>query len=242
MNDVTGLAVALTATARTRAQQLARDLQAAQRRLNAAGSTLSAARQAYARAADSTASCTPRPPRCGPPTSSRQPAQRPRQPRQPPAGRPRSEFESGRPEALSRDGIGPLCPVDNRLAGKIYGRGRRPMAVPAAAGSPPAYSSPVPPEGPHVPRPGPRPPWRARVSQAQRQLTEPAAVRVLDRGGRSEVEYRCLIHATITVRPAAADARSVPRGPPRSGPACRSRRRQPGFRRRHGCLRWSSAG
>jgi hypothetical protein len=29
MNDVTGLAVALTATDRTRAQQLARDLQAA---------------------------------------------------------------------------------------------------------------------------------------------------------------------------------------------------------------------
>jgi hypothetical protein len=52
MNDVTGLAVALTATARTRAQQLARDLQAAQRRLNSAGTTLSAARQAYARAAD----------------------------------------------------------------------------------------------------------------------------------------------------------------------------------------------
>lgn len=53
MNDVTGLAVALTATARTRAQQLARDLQAAQRRLNRAGAELTAARQAYARAADS---------------------------------------------------------------------------------------------------------------------------------------------------------------------------------------------
>ena len=52
MNDVTGLAVALTATARTRAQQLARDLQAAQRRLHAAGTTLTTARQAYARAAD----------------------------------------------------------------------------------------------------------------------------------------------------------------------------------------------
>ena len=52
MNDVTGLAVALTATARTRAQQLARDLQAAQRRLHAAGTTLTTARQAYARPAD----------------------------------------------------------------------------------------------------------------------------------------------------------------------------------------------
>ena len=52
MNDVTGLAVALTATARTRAQQLARDLQAAQRRLHRAGADLSAARQAYAKAAD----------------------------------------------------------------------------------------------------------------------------------------------------------------------------------------------
>jgi hypothetical protein len=52
MNDVTGLAVALTATARTRAQQLARDLQAAQRQLNRAGSDLTAARQGYARAAD----------------------------------------------------------------------------------------------------------------------------------------------------------------------------------------------
>ena len=52
MNDVTGLAVALTATARTRAQQLARDLQAAQRRLDKAGASLTAARQTYARAAD----------------------------------------------------------------------------------------------------------------------------------------------------------------------------------------------
>lgn len=52
MNDVTGLAVALTATARTRAQQLARDLQAAQRRLNTAGTTLTTARQGYAKAAD----------------------------------------------------------------------------------------------------------------------------------------------------------------------------------------------
>ena len=52
MNDVTGLAVALTATARTRAQQLARDLQAAQRRLDKAGTSLTAARQTYARAAD----------------------------------------------------------------------------------------------------------------------------------------------------------------------------------------------
>jgi cytochrome c5 len=52
MNDVTGLAVALTATARTRAQQLARDLQAAQRQLNRAGTDLTAARQGYARAAD----------------------------------------------------------------------------------------------------------------------------------------------------------------------------------------------
>jgi hypothetical protein len=52
MNDVTGLAVALTATARTRAQQLARDLQAAQRQLNRAGADLTAARQGYLRAAD----------------------------------------------------------------------------------------------------------------------------------------------------------------------------------------------
>lgn len=51
MNDVTGLAVALTASARARAQQLARDLQAGQRRLNTAGAALSAARQGYARAA-----------------------------------------------------------------------------------------------------------------------------------------------------------------------------------------------
>lgn len=51
MNDVTGLAVALTATARTRAHQLARELQAAQRRLNAAGDTLTAARRGYAHAA-----------------------------------------------------------------------------------------------------------------------------------------------------------------------------------------------
>ena len=52
MNDVTGLAVALTTTARTKAHQLARELQAAQRRLSAAGSTLSAARQGYAKAAN----------------------------------------------------------------------------------------------------------------------------------------------------------------------------------------------
>ncbi len=52
VNDVTGLAVALTGTARTRAHQLARDLQAAHRRLNTAGANLTAARQAYARAAD----------------------------------------------------------------------------------------------------------------------------------------------------------------------------------------------
>ena len=52
MNDVTGLAVALTATARTGAHQLARDLQAAQRRLDKAGANLTAARQTYARAAD----------------------------------------------------------------------------------------------------------------------------------------------------------------------------------------------
>ena len=51
MNDVTGLAVALTATARTRAQQLARDLQAAQRRLHRAGEDLAAAKRGYAKAA-----------------------------------------------------------------------------------------------------------------------------------------------------------------------------------------------
>lgn len=51
MNDVTGLAVALTATARTRAQQLARDLQAAQRRLHKAGEDLAAAKRGYAKAA-----------------------------------------------------------------------------------------------------------------------------------------------------------------------------------------------
>ena len=50
--DVTGLAVALTATARTKAHQLSRDLQAASRRLDAAGDTLTAARRAYAKAAD----------------------------------------------------------------------------------------------------------------------------------------------------------------------------------------------
>ena len=51
MSDVTGLAVALTATARTRAQQLARDLQAAQRRLHRAGEDLAAAKRGYAKAA-----------------------------------------------------------------------------------------------------------------------------------------------------------------------------------------------
>jgi hypothetical protein len=50
--DVTGLAVALTATARTRANQLSRDLQAASRRLDAAGDALTAARRAYAKAAE----------------------------------------------------------------------------------------------------------------------------------------------------------------------------------------------
>lgn len=49
--DVTGLAVALTATARTRAQQLARDLQAAQRRLHKAGEDLATAKRGYAKAA-----------------------------------------------------------------------------------------------------------------------------------------------------------------------------------------------
>lgn len=51
--DVTGLAVALTATARTRANQLSRDLQTASRRLDAAGDALTAARRAS----------TPKPPR-----------------------------------------------------------------------------------------------------------------------------------------------------------------------------------
>ena len=50
--DVTGLAVALTATARTRANQLSRDLQAASRRHDKAGATLTEARRSYARAAD----------------------------------------------------------------------------------------------------------------------------------------------------------------------------------------------
>ena len=50
--DVTGLAVALTATARTKAHQLSRDLQTANRRLDTAGDTLTAARRAYAKAAD----------------------------------------------------------------------------------------------------------------------------------------------------------------------------------------------
>ena len=50
--DVTGLAVALTATARTKAHQLSRDLQAASRRHDAAGDTLTTARRAYAKAAD----------------------------------------------------------------------------------------------------------------------------------------------------------------------------------------------
>jgi hypothetical protein len=49
--DVTGLAVALTATARTKAHQLARDLQAASRRLEGAADTLTAARRGYAVAA-----------------------------------------------------------------------------------------------------------------------------------------------------------------------------------------------
>ena len=52
MNDVTGLAVALTTTARTRAHQLARELQAAQRRLHKAGEDLAAARRGYAHAAN----------------------------------------------------------------------------------------------------------------------------------------------------------------------------------------------
>ena len=50
--DVTGLAVALTATAKTRANQLSRDLQAASRTHDKAGATLTAARRAYAQAAD----------------------------------------------------------------------------------------------------------------------------------------------------------------------------------------------
>ena len=49
--DVTGLAVALTATARTRAHQLARDLQAASRRHDTAGAALTEARRSYAKAA-----------------------------------------------------------------------------------------------------------------------------------------------------------------------------------------------
>ena len=87
MNDVTGLAVALTATARTRAQQLARDLQAAQRRLLAAGTTLTTARQAYARAgvdrrrARGSRRSAPASPASGPPedreVSSNRAAQRP---------------------------------------------------------------------------------------------------------------------------------------------------------------------
>ena len=51
MNDTTGLAVALTATARTKAHQLARELQAAHRRLDAATATLVAAKRDYGKAA-----------------------------------------------------------------------------------------------------------------------------------------------------------------------------------------------
>lgn len=51
MNDVTGLAVALTATARTKAHQLAREVQTAQRRLDAATTTLVEAKRDYGRAA-----------------------------------------------------------------------------------------------------------------------------------------------------------------------------------------------
>lgn len=51
MNDVTGLAVALTASARTKAHQLARELQASHRRLNAATDRLVAAKRDYAKAA-----------------------------------------------------------------------------------------------------------------------------------------------------------------------------------------------
>ena len=51
MNDTTGLAVALTATARTKAHQLARELQAASRRLDAATATLIAAKRDYGKAA-----------------------------------------------------------------------------------------------------------------------------------------------------------------------------------------------
>ena len=52
ITDVTGLAVALTATAKTRANQLSRDLQAASRRHDRAGAALTDARRTYARAAD----------------------------------------------------------------------------------------------------------------------------------------------------------------------------------------------
>lgn len=51
MNDTTGLAVALTATARTKAHQLAREVQAAHRRLDAATATLIAAKRDYGKAA-----------------------------------------------------------------------------------------------------------------------------------------------------------------------------------------------
>ena len=51
MNDSTGLAVALTATARTKAHQLARELQAAHRRLDVATAALVAAKRDYGKAA-----------------------------------------------------------------------------------------------------------------------------------------------------------------------------------------------
>jgi hypothetical protein len=51
MNDTTGLAVALTATARTKAHQLARELQAAHRRVDAATDHLVAAKREYGKAA-----------------------------------------------------------------------------------------------------------------------------------------------------------------------------------------------
>ena len=51
MNDSTGLAVALTATARTKAHQLARELQAAHRRLDMATAALLAAKREYGKAA-----------------------------------------------------------------------------------------------------------------------------------------------------------------------------------------------
>lgn len=51
-NDVTGLAVALTATVRARANQLSRDLQKSSRKHDKAAAALTETRRAYAKAAD----------------------------------------------------------------------------------------------------------------------------------------------------------------------------------------------